>query len=343
MIFKRSFSTNRGHEVKLPLFIPVFRPGFSINTLGAWSGEPEIEACMVNAFLLYKDKEKKKMFQEGMDLRQYVGGFEGLLCTDSGAFQGFKGSVYLDNKVIVGFQDMIKTDISAPLDLITPPGDNRTTAEKKLISTQKRTQEALKLVNYSTLAGIQQGGRFFDLRQRSIRELTQMGVKYFGLGSLVPFFNKDHDMRFVGKVIKDSRQAVGKEHPIHVYGAGDPLELPFFTYFGASIFDSSSYAHYAVSKFYMTPYGAVKQLNVLEKISFSCHCPICSLFGAEDVINDTEKLSAHNLWTICHVIERIRYALDNDILETMISDILNKHEIIFPTSMLMSSFNELTS
>jgi 7-cyano-7-deazaguanine tRNA-ribosyltransferase len=182
MIFKRSFSTNRGHEVKLPLFIPVFRPGFSINTLGAWSGEPEIEACMVNAFLLYKDKEKKKMFQEGMDLRQYVGGFEGLLCTDSGAFQGFKGSVYLDNKVIVGFQDMIKTDISAPLDLITPPGDNRTTAEKKLISTQKRTQEALKLVNYSTLAGIQQGGRFFDLRQRSIRELTQMGVKYFGLG-----------------------------------------------------------------------------------------------------------------------------------------------------------------
>jgi len=69
-----------------------------------------------------------------------------------------------------------------------------------LISTQKRTQEALKLVNYSILAGIQQGGRFLDLRQRSIRELMQMGVRYFGLGSLVPFFNKNHDLKFVGKL-----------------------------------------------------------------------------------------------------------------------------------------------
>lgn len=342
MIFNRSFRSNRGHEVKLPLFIPVYRPGFSINTLGAWNGKPEIEACMVNAFLLYKDKEKKKMFQEGMDLRQYVGGFEGLLCTDSGAFQGFSGSVFLENKKIVEFQDMIKTDIAAPLDLITPPGDNRTTAEKKLVSTQKRTQEALGLVKYSILAGIQQGGRFFDLRQKSIRELMQMGVKYYGLGSLVPFFNKNHDMKFVGKVVMDARQAIGKEHPIHVYGAGDPLEIPFLVYFGANIFDSSSYAHYANSRFYMTPYGAVNQLDVLEQIGYACECPICAMHGADDVIKNTERLSVHNLWTICHVIEKIRLALDNDMLEKMISDILEKHRILFPDSMLMNSFNELT-
>jgi len=343
MIFKRTFRLNRGYEVRLPVFIPVYRPGFSINTLEAWHGEPEIEACMVNAFLLYKDKEKRRMFEEGMDLRQYVGGFEGLLCTDSGAFQGFRGSVYLNNKEIVKFQDMIKTDVAAPLDLVTPPGDNRTTAEKKLISTQKRTQEALKLVNYSILAGIQQGGRFLDLRQRSIRELMQMGVRYFGLGSLVPFFNKNHDLKFVGKVIMDAREAVGEEYPIHVYGAGDPLEIPFLVYFGANIFDSSSYAHYANSKFYMTPYGAVNQLELLEQIGYVCNCPICSSHGAEEnVMSNTENLSAHNLWTICHVIEEIRFALDNDTLEKMISDILEKHQLIFPGSMLKSSFIELT-
>jgi len=38
-----------------------------------------------------------------------------------GAFQGFRGSVYLNNKEIVKFQDMIKTDVAAPLDLVTPP------------------------------------------------------------------------------------------------------------------------------------------------------------------------------------------------------------------------------
>jgi len=38
MIFKRTFRLNRGYEVRLPVFIPVYRPGFSINTLEAWHG-----------------------------------------------------------------------------------------------------------------------------------------------------------------------------------------------------------------------------------------------------------------------------------------------------------------
>ncbi len=341
MIFERSFMTNRGHKVNLPLFIPVFRPGFSINTLAAWRGKPEIEATMVNAFLLYKDKQKKKLFEDGMTLNQYVGNFDGLICTDSGAFQGFRGAVYLDNKVIVKFQNMIKTDIAAPLDLITPPGDNRTTAEKKLISTQERTREALKLVDYSMLSGIQQGGRFFDLRQRSIRELTQMGIKYYGIGSLVPFFNRDHNMKFVGQVIRDARLAVGKEYPIHVYGAGDPLEIPFMVYLGANIFDSSSYAHYAKTNYYMTKYGAVKELNILENIGYSCKCEICSSFGPINVQNDVEKLSAHNLWTICNCIEEIRSALDNGSLDKMIIDILEMHRILFPDSLLEDSWNSV--
>jgi len=49
------------------------------------------------------------------------------------------------------------------------------------------------------------------------------------------------------------------------------------------------------------------------------------------------KSFSHNLWTICHVIEEIRFALDNDTLEKMISDILEKHQLIFPGSMLKSS------
>jgi len=75
--------------------------------------------------------------------------------------------------------------------------------------------------------------------------------------------------------------------------AGDPLEIPFLVYFGANIFDSSSYAHYANSKFYMTPYGAVNQLELLEQIGYVCNCPICSSHGAEEnVMSNTENLSA---------------------------------------------------
>ncbi|MGG4551379.1 tRNA-guanine transglycosylase [Paenibacillus humicus] len=341
MNFDRVFNTKSGKKVNLPIFIPVYRPGFSINTLGAWDGKPEIEACMVNAFLLYKDANKKRLFEEGLKLSEYVGSFNGLLCTDSGAFQGFKGPVYLSNKTIVKFQDMIRTDIAAPLDLITPPGDNKEISERKLISTQKRTKEAFELVEYSMLAGIQQGGRFFDLRQRSIRELADMGIQYFGIGSLVPFFNKNHDMRFVGKVIKDARLAIGREYPMHIYGAGDPLEIPFMVYLGANIFDSSSYAHYARKGLYMTPFGAISNLSLLDNIGYKCNCPKCSTVGPDAVLLSEEDLSIHNLWIICRTIEEIRDALDNDTLEDMLIDILNKHQIINPSTLLLDSWNQL--
>ena len=137
-------------------------------------------------------------------IREYLD-FDGLVMTDSGAFQGFTRPLYLKNSVIVRFQEAIGADIISPLDLVTPPGDSRTVAKRKLESTLKRLKEARSIVDKSILAAVQQGGKFPELRHQAVIEILEMGAEYIALGSLVPFFTKGHAIQFVIDVIHDAR------------------------------------------------------------------------------------------------------------------------------------------
>jgi 7-cyano-7-deazaguanine tRNA-ribosyltransferase len=328
-----------GKSVRLPLFMPVYQPRSPTFRLALWQSDPPIDACIVNAFFLYKQREIREALLESGSLHDYIG-FKGLVTTDSGAFQGFTRPLFLKNRDIVRFQDRIGSDVLAPLDLVTPPGNKRTEATKKLKSTQKRIREALELAEYSIVAGVQQGGRFLDLRQQSVDELAEMGVRYLSIGSLVPFFNKNHEMRFVASVLTAARKTIGNTVPIHIYGAGDPCELPFLYKLGADIFDSSSYAHYAKGGWYMTPYGALKDAGPLQAGEYRCECPICN--EAEtigEVFGDEEKLTRHNLWTICATVEALRSLESEDALDAMLARIIEVHDVWFPTSALSTTWN----
>ncbi len=339
----RLFRARSGRVCRLPLFLPVLGPGFSVDEARR-EDFPPFRGCMINAYFLYKQRELRRRFREGLTLREHVG-FDGLLCTDSGAFQGFSRRLLLSNRDIVRFQDEIRTDIAAPLDLVTPPGDGREVAERKLATTQKRIAEALELAEHCIVAGVQQGGRFIDLRLRSVEELAEMGVEYLAIGSLVPFFNKNHDLGFVGRVIGEARRVIGPDVPIHVYGAGDPSELPFMAALGADIFDSSSYAHFAGGGWYMTPYGALRDPGPLLAGEHRCRCPVCAKAekagGVGEVLADRAKLTLHNLWTIHESVEGIGAALDRGGLEGLTEKILRVHETWFPGSALPSSWRAL--
>ena len=236
---------NRGRAHDLPLFMPVYQPRGPVFQLAEQDRAITIDGLIINAFFLYKQRELRRRLTTEISLAEFVG-FDGLISTDSGAFQGFTRTLYLKNSDIVRFQDRIGSDIIAPLDLVTPPGDSRTTAQGKLDATNKRIREALALVEGGIVAGVQQGGRFLDLRERSVAALMEMEVRYVAIGSLVPFFNKNHDLAFAGAVIRKAREIAGPALPMHVYGAGDPAELPFFVRLGANVFDLASYGlHYA--------------------------------------------------------------------------------------------------
>jgi 7-cyano-7-deazaguanine tRNA-ribosyltransferase len=337
---KHRFLTRKEKRYPLPLFLPVYQPGSNLVPMTDLKNNHTIDGFIVNGFFLYKDAAVRETFASGLTLHQYID-FDGLIMTDSGAFQGLKRPLYLSNKKIVKFQDDIGADIVSPLDLISPPGDNFTTAEKKLNSTIKRIREAKSIVKNGILAGVQQGGRFLELRRRSLDALVETGVQYIAIGSLVPFFNRNHGLSTIIKILKDARAIVGEDLPIHVYGAGDPVELPFLAALGADIFDSSSYGHYAAGGWYMTPYGALKKQDKDKISAVDCPCAVCQeTTDTGDVFADPAKLAAHNISVILHTIRRIRQALETDEMEKLLNGILTTHGQWFPESLLNRSWQE---
>ena len=335
------FRTRAGLTLAQPFFLPVYQPRERTFQLAAWEGEPAIEGIIVNAYFLYKQRELRRRLAEEGSLKEFVG-FSGLVVTDSGAFQGLTRQLHLANKDIVRFQDAIGSDVIAPLDLITPPGDKRTVAEQKLRATEKRVEEGLRLVERGMLAGVQQGGRFLDLRHQSVCRLMELGVEYLAIGSLVPFFTKNHDLAFPAAVLTDARREVGPAIPMHVYGAGDPCELPFLAACGATIFDSASYGHYAQGGWYMTPYGALTELGPVLAGEFTCACPACREVPATQVLADEARLSRHNLWTICDVVRGLRGLVrERAKLHERLEEILRVHAAWFPDSRLVPSWRSV--
>ena len=336
------FVPRTGMAHALPLFMPVYQPRERVFQLAMEDTEVKIDGLIVNSFFLYKQRDLRKLLTTETDLPSYVG-FDGLITTDSGAFQGFTRKLYLSNRDIVRFQDQIGSHVIAPLDLVTPPGDSRTIAEAKLEATQKRIREALSIAQRGVVAGVQQGGRFLDLRVRSVEELMEMGIEYLAIGSLVPFFNKNHDLKFAGQVIRDARRIAGRALPMHIYGAGDPVELPFFLALGATIFDSASYAHYANVGAYKTPYGALMGPGPLLAGEFACACPECRAeCDPAALFADKQRLSRHNLWTICKTVAHLRHLLETgEGLERYLATVLERHAVWFPQSALMHSWQDL--
>jgi 7-cyano-7-deazaguanine tRNA-ribosyltransferase len=335
------FRTRAGQEFAQPLFLPVYQPRERVFQLAAWEGDPVIEGIIVNAYFLYKRRELRESLAANSSLKDFVG-FHGLIATDSGAFQALTRPLHLNNKDIIRFQDAIGSDVIAPLDVITPPGDNRTIATAKLRTTEKRIAEGLRIVKRGMLAGVQQGGRFLDLRHDAVCRLAEMGVEYLAIGSLVPFFTTNHDLSFPAAVISDARREIGPNVPMHIYGAGDPCELPFMAACGATIFDSASYGHYAEGGWYMTPYGALSQPGPLLAGEFKCGCPVCAETAPAEVFADKALLTRHNLWTICDTVRRLRELIAvRENLGAYLEDVLRIHQAWFPTSRLVPSWRSV--
>ena len=340
------YVTRSSHiPVRLPLFIPVYRPDYPFVLFNDKYAAHGLNAVMVNAFLLYRDRQLRKKFEDGYALRDHLGGFGGMLCTDSGAFQQLKGrKVELDPLDIVRFQNRIQTDIAAPLDLITPPETSYEETVQRMLVSHHRIAEAVKNSDYADLAGIQQGGGFYSLRMQHIRQLAEIGFRYYGIGSMVPFFNKNHDLHFTCAVIRDAREVIGPSAAMHVYGAGDPLDMAFMFYAGANVFDSSSYAHYAYGGFYMTPYGAVCRAKDCEKMDYACTCPICGTHGLESVFGekgDFPLMQQHNLFVLLDTVRVLGEKAAENALEKYVSRVYSRHlehSELFPKSRLGPSW-----
>jgi archaeosine tRNA-ribosyltransferase (EC 2.4.2.-) len=183
---------------------------------------------------------------EPIDVKQLLG-WNGVVMTDSGAYQILKyGAVDVDPDEILLYQSKIGSDIGVILDLpfdYEEPYDSAVVKVEETLRRAKRAAAFLDKLNMLVVAPIQ-GALHTDLLIRSTKELTKLGFHIFAIGSPTTLL-EEYRFDLVLSVVAEVKLHMAREAPLHLFGAGHPLVLPFAVALGVDLFDSASYILYA--------------------------------------------------------------------------------------------------
>ncbi|MGC9071732.1 MAG: tRNA guanosine(15) transglycosylase TgtA [Acidilobus sp.] len=303
-----ALSTKSG-SVETPAFFPVIDPIRQELTIEEVK-EVGFHQIITNAYLLYK-RFGDKASQDGIHKAL---GFDGVIMTDSGAYQLLEyGKIDIDQGSVVRYEMSVGSDIAIILD--HPTGDvSRKEAEESVNRTLENAREALKLVDLESSKTIWvlpiQGGKYLDLVARSADEASKMPYPMYAVGSPTVFMEK-YKYDVVLDMVGTAKLRLPPEKPVHLFGAGHPLIFPFAVALGIDAFDSASYILYARDDRYMTDYGSLR-LQELEY--FPCSCPICRKYTPKDLLgmppSERRKLLAlHNLYVIKRSLDRTKQAI----------------------------------
>ncbi len=312
-----------GKKVETPLLLPVINPRKQEISLDEMKSLG-IEGIITNAYLLWKDeKTRKEILSSG--IHDFLG-FDGLIMTDSGAFQLMQyGRVNVTNREIVEFQRDIGVDIGVILDI--PGLGDREKVSKNLEATIQRAKEVKDIIDNSSVlwAGPVQGGIFEDLRKKSAKAMLDLGFRYFAVGSVVPLLN-NYRFSDAFNTLVWTRETTPVDMPVHFFGAGHPMMFAFGVALGADVFDSAAYALFAEKGKYLTEDGT-KDINQMKDLP--CSCPVCSSHTLEDLKKDKKLLALHNLYITLEEMKRVKEAIKSGTLWELLEKRARAHPRLY--------------
>ena len=302
-----SIHTNHG-KIETPAYVPVIHPvkqtipSKKIKEIG-------FDLVITNAYITrngYGDEAIKKGIHNIID-------FDRAIMTDSGGYQVLEyGDVEVLPPEMASFEKGILTDFAIPLDKPTGFGMPIKKAEayvKHTLQVSKKTLEDSE-DNGQIWIGPIQGGEHFDLVAKSTKSLVKMGFQMLALGSPVEFM-ESYEYRLLAQMIVAAKKQMPHSIPLHLFGAGHPLTIPFAIALGCDTFDSASYMLYAKKHRYITDDGTryLKDITV-----FPCNCEICSKYTPDEFrsLEATEKinqLAIHNLHAIKLEVDKVKQAI----------------------------------
>jgi len=302
-----SIHTNHG-KIETPAYVPVIHPvkqtipSKKIKEIG-------FDLVITNAYITrngYGDEAIKKGIHNIIN-------FDRAIMTDSGGYQVLEyGDVEVSPPEMASFEKGILTDFAIPLDKPTGFGMPIKKAEayvKHTLQVSKKTLEDSE-DNGQIWIGPIQGGEHFDLVAKSTKSLVKMGFQMLALGSPVEFM-ESYEYRLLAQMIVAAKKQMPHSIPLHLFGAGHPLTIPFAIALGCDTFDSASYMLYAKKHRYITDDGTryLKDITV-----FPCNCEICSKYTPDEFrsLEATEKinqLAIHNLHAIKLEVDKVKQAI----------------------------------
>jgi len=299
--------TNHG-EIETPAFVPVIHPvkqtipSKKIKEIG-------FDLVITNAYITrnsYGDEAIKRGIHDIID-------FDSAVMTDSGGYQVLEyGDVEVSPPEMANFEKGILTDFAIPLDKPTGFGLPLKKAEAYVKHTLKVSKQTLEDSedNGQIWIGPIQGGEHFELVAKSTKSLVKIGFQMLALGSPVEFM-ESYEYRLLAQMIVAAKKQMPHSIPLHLFGAGHPLTIPFAIALGCDTFDSASYMLYAKKLRYITDDGTryLKDITI-----FPCNCEICSKYTPNEFrqLDETEKinqLAIHNLYAIKLEVDRVKQAI----------------------------------
>ena len=330
--------TNHG-EIHTPVFAPVGTLG-TVKALTTEQLTHRVGATLILANCYHLS------LRPGAELVSNLGGLHqfmawpGPILTDSGGFQifslaketqiddeGVTFRSHIDGDLIrftpensVRIQQQLGADIIMCLDECCIP-NHRDKVEEALIRTSRwaRICRNSHLDNDDqVLYGIVQGGIYPDLRERSVREITDIGFEGYAIGGLAVGETKAE----MHSVLDITTPLLPTEKPRYLMGVGSPEDLIEGVRRGVDIFDCVLPTRLARHGSVFTQSGRInlRKLEFREDenpISLNCNCFTCQnhsraylrhLIVSRELLAHT-LLSIHNLYFLVQLMCGIRRAI----------------------------------
>ncbi|HIQ11191.1 MAG TPA: tRNA guanosine(15) transglycosylase TgtA [Pyrodictium sp.] len=310
--------------LETPALLPVIdieKQELSVNEIK----EMGFNAIITNAYLIMKryGKDAKKVHE--------LIGFDGIIMTDSGAYQLLRyGAIDTTNKEVIEFEKKIDSDIAVILDVPSGSAYDKKQAEWSVQETIRRAQEAINYIDPEKRVWTLpvQGGPYVDLVENSAKMSAKYANYYtlYALGSPTILLERYRYSELL-QLIVAARKHLPRSKPLHLFGAGHPMIIPFAVALGVDMFDSASYILYARDNRYMT----LTHTYRLEDLDYlPCSCPVCIKYTPQEMLEmpapeRVKLLAKHNLYMLKQAINEVKVAIREGRLWELLTEKSHAH------------------
>lgn len=340
------------------ILTPVFAP---VGTAATVKAVPPRDLREVGASLVLSNtyhlhlRPGSELVREMGGLHRFMG-WNGPMLTDSGGFQvfslakiskidddGVTFQSHIDGsrhrftpEVSMQIQENLGADIIMNFDQCPLPTDRAIVerAVKRTSAWARRCREAHPDDSVHALFGIQQGGIYADQREKSSRDLVDIGYVGYAVGGLAVGESKQ-DMYATLDHCVDMLPA---DKPRYLMGVGAPDDLAEAITRGIDIFDCVMPTRIARHGAVMTPNGTLnmsrlEHLRDERPVDATCDCYTCQNFSraylrhlvkAKELLAHT-LLSIHNIRFLIRHVTAMRAAIFDGTLESYTQDFLARY------------------
>ena len=275
------------------------------------------------------------MLRPGMEIIKAHNGLHNFMqwdkpiLTDSGGFQVFSlgkiakiqkdgvmfhspidgSKVFLGPEKAMHIQQTLGSNIAMIFDECTPYPAEHAVAERSMELSLEWAMQSKAHFNQDAqhvLFGIVQGGMHTDLREKSLKALTDMDFAGYALGGLSVGEPKQ-DMQ---RILREMAHKMPKDKPRYLMGVGTPMDILYAVKAGIDMFDCVMPTRNARNGHLFTSHGEVRIRNQryrddLAPLDANCDCYTCQNF-TRSYLHHLQR-SNEMLGGILNTIHNLRY------------------------------------